>query len=56
MFYFDSNTTRRIIPAVICCSTFWKAYIDRMSFGLAEGSTYLEYGPRSVVTAIFYRE
>ena len=34
----------------------WKAYIDMMSFGLAEGSTNLEHGPRSVVAVIFYRE
>jgi len=31
----------------------WKAYIDMMSFGLVEGSTDLEHGPRSEVTAKF---
>ena len=38
---------------------FGKAYIDRMSFGLAEGklnSEGLERGPRAMVTAICYRE
>ena len=51
MFDFDSNC--------ISAALFWKTYIDRMSFGLAEGtynSTDLEHGPRSVVTAICYRE
>ena len=39
--------------------SFWKAYIDMMSFGLAEdilNSKDLEHGPGSVVTAIYYRE
>jgi len=34
MFYFHYNTSVPLLPAVPC---FWTAYIDRMSFGLAEG-------------------
>ena len=28
--------------SLTCCTTVWKAYIERMSFGLAEGSTDLD--------------
>ena len=30
MFYFDSNTT---VPLQCAALVFWKAYVDRMSFG-----------------------
>ena len=36
MFYFDSNTARPIVPHKTAALLLWKAYIDRMSFGLAE--------------------
>ena len=59
MFYFDSNTTRPVVPLQYVALFFRKAYIDKKPFGLAEGkwnSTDIEHGPRSVVIAIFYRE
>ena len=43
---------------LICCTCFWKAYINRISFGYAEGKTNCtdpEHAPIFVVTAIFYR-
>jgi len=48
--YIYSNTTR---PISHYAARFWKAYIDRMSFGLAEGKlniTDLEYESRSVIS------
>ena len=36
MFYFDSNTTRPIVP-LVSAALFLKHYIDSMLFGLAEG-------------------
>ena len=44
--------------SIIYCTSFWRAYIDRMSFGYAEcksNSAYLQHRAGSVVTAIFYR-
>ena len=57
MFYFDSNTTIATVY-LLSAAHFWKAYIDRMLFGYAEGThncTDPEHGPRYVATAIFYR-
>jgi len=47
MFYFDSKTARLVVPLYFAALVFWKAYIDRISFGLAEcksNSTDLEHG------------
>jgi len=43
--------------SLICCTSL-EAYFDRMSLGYAESNSNCmdqEHGPRSVVTAIFYR-
>ena len=48
MFHFDSYTAIPIVPLLSAALVFWKAYIDRMSFGYTEGksnSTDLERGP-----------
>ena len=59
MFCFVSNTAHPILPLLSAALFLEKAYTDRMSFGLAEckrNYTDPGHGPRSVVTAIFYRK
>ena len=53
MFHLDSNTARPIVSVKEAALDFWKAYIDIISFGYAEGkinSSGVEQGSRSVVT------
>ena len=45
MFYFDSDTTRSIVPLQCAAIVFQKAYIDRMLFGYVECKSN-KHGPR----------
>jgi len=54
LFYFYYNTTRSIVHLKCAALVFWKAYIERMSFGYANCKSN-KHGPRTWSHLLIYK-